>query len=136
MMMDYNTEIQEYERLASMPEVQQAFAQDKGWEPLPAAPVAPAFDHFEVTVVRSLQSLVQCVFLDIGSPGCQLIHLHEDGINLVIFEGIRHLEVVAGKFQVIFGSLSAGGFHLAELAVVSGSKFAFALHSQLAPVKM
>ena len=44
MMMDYNTEIQEYERLASMPEVQQAFAQDKGWEPLPAAPVAPAFD--------------------------------------------------------------------------------------------
>lgn len=42
--MDYRAEMQEYERLAAMPEVQQAFAQDKGWEPLPAAPVAPGFN--------------------------------------------------------------------------------------------
>ena len=83
-----------------------------------------------MTVVRSLESLVQCVFLDIGSPGSQLIYLHEDGINLVVFQGVRHLKIVPGKFQVVFGSLSAGRFHLAELAVVSGSKFAFALHSQ------
>lgn len=42
--MDYNSEMQEYERLAAMPEVQEAFSQDAAWEPLPSAPVAPGFD--------------------------------------------------------------------------------------------
>lgn len=66
------------------------------------------------------QGFRQGVLFDVVGPFGQMVHHHEDGVDLMILQLGGHDEVVPGGFQVVLGPLTAGGLDLAEPAVVAG----------------
>ena len=73
---------------------------------------------------------MQGIILDVARPRCQLVDPRQDGGYLAVLQGGRHLEVVLGEFQVVFGAFSAVRLGLAKLAMISRLEFAFAFLRQ------
>ena len=81
-------------------------------------------------ILSPMLGFSQGISLDVVSPFGKMVDHHKDGINLEVLKLVWHGEVVLGGFKVILSPLAAGGFDLAEAAVVTSLELAFASKSQ------
>lgn len=71
------------------------------------------------------------IFLDVANLGGEGVGLGENRLHFGIFQSGWHLKVILGKGEIVFRAFPASSLDLAELAMTSGAKFAFARIGQL-----
>ena len=93
--------------------------------------MAAAFDDLETCPFLTGESLLQSVFLNIGSPANQFIYLAENDLDLGIRKQWWELEIMLCKLQICLGSGAALVLSLAEAAPFTAQKVPVTGKSQI-----
>ena len=93
--------------------------------------VAASFDELKTSPFLTRESLLQGVFLNIGSPANQFIYLAENDLDLGISKQWRELEIMLRELKICLGSGAALVLSLAEAAPFTAQEVPVTCKSQI-----